>query len=119
MRKFRALIVASAMASLGLGGAALAQDHNGYAEIIRGDYSAAERSLVASRRTFPEHPDLTLNLAAVYRHKGRINEAVALYRDVLARPDEMVTLSAKRVESSHKLAKLALLRLDGARLSAR
>lgn len=100
-------------------GEALAGDHNGAREIGTGDYQAAERVLAASLRTSPGDPELMLNLATVYRRSGRVNEAKALYRAVLAQPDETLVVGGNRAISSHALADSAVLALGGTRLSAR
>ncbi|MGH6616399.1 tetratricopeptide repeat protein [Sphingomonas sp.] len=113
-----ALVAAAAFASpaVAQGGDA---DRNGSAEIIRGDYVAAEQTLVDQRRLFPDHADLTLNLAAVYQHAGRVSEARTLYRDVLRRPDEEVNLANQRTFSAHQLATIALERLERSQITAR
>ncbi|QNA83465.1 tetratricopeptide repeat protein [Sphingomonas sp. So64.6b] len=115
---FQMMIAATALAVPALAQAA-GDDRNGSAEIIRGDYVSAERTLVDQRRLFPDHADLTLNLAAVYHHAGRVSEARALYRDVLRRPDEDVNLVTDRTFSAHQLATIALQRLERTQLSVR
>ncbi|MGY4398896.1 Tfp pilus assembly protein PilF [Sphingomonas sp. UYAg733] len=114
---FQMMIVATALVVPALAQAA-SDDRNGSAEIVRGDYVSAERTLVDQRRLFPDHADLTLNLAAVYQHAGRVSEARALYRDVLRRPDEEVDLT-DRTFSSHQLATIALTRLERTQLTVR
>lgn len=115
---FRALIAAAALVAPAMVQAA-SEGRNGSAEIIRGDYVTAEQTLVDQRRLFPDHPDLTLNLAAVYQHAGRISEARALYRDVLRQPDEKVDLANERTFSAHQLATIALQRLERSQITAR
>ena len=115
---FCALIVASALVAPAL--AQSAQDTtNGSVEILRGDYSAAERTLVTQHRQFPDQVDLTLNLATVLAHSGRVSEARALLRDVLARPDEDLDIAGSRTQSSRFLATMGLKRLEGTQITAR
>jgi thioredoxin-like negative regulator of GroEL len=115
---FHALIAAIALVAPATVQAA-GEDRNGSAEIIRGDYTTAERTLVDQRRLFPDHADLTLNLAVVYHHAGRISEARALYRDVLRRPDEDMDLVNQRTFSSHQLAVIGLARLERTQFTSR
>ena len=103
----------------GVGTAAAAREHNGYQQIVQGDYVTAERMLVSERRMFPDQPELTLNLAAVYLHTGRISEARALYADVLSRPNEQLDMPANRAAWSHDVAATALRGLDSVKLSSR
>ncbi len=117
MRKsFCALIVAGVLC-VGVGVPAVARDHNGYEQIAQGNYAAAERMLVAERRLFPDRPELALNLAAIYRHTGRIGEAKALYLDVLSRPNEQFDVASDRAAWSHDIAAGALRGLDQQSLS--
>lgn len=98
------IVLLSGAALAGISGAALAQDHTGYAAIATGEYAKAERTLVAERRIFPERPALMLNLAAVYRHTGRTTEARTLYQAVLDRPDELMDMPDSQIVGSHALA---------------
>ncbi|MES2054866.1 MAG: tetratricopeptide repeat protein [Pseudomonadota bacterium] len=115
---FYALAVAATFAVPAIAQATDA-DRNGSVEIFRGDYTTAERTLLDQRRLFPDHADLTLNLAAVYQHAGRVSEARALYRDVLRRPDEQVDMANERTFSSHQLATIALQRLERTQVTTR
>lgn len=100
--------------------AALADEGNGAVQIMKGDYASAERIIQEQTKMFPTDPDLLLNLASVYRHTGRASEARALYRAVLARPDEMMDLpKSSEPRSAHTLAKVALGRMDATQLTAR
>lgn len=119
MRIFiRALIVTGLLAAPALAHAA-GDDNNGYTQIMQGNLAAAEAQLVEERRMFPSHADLTLNLAAIYARTGRIQQARALYADVLSQPDQSMMLSGQRTASSHAIATLGLKRLAVTTLSAR
>ena len=99
-----ALCIASA-------GNAASDNHNGYVQIARGDYAAAERVLVSERRIFPNDPDLLLNLALVYSHTGRVEAARSLYQRVLTAPDADLDLPRGGIVSAHALAAAALREL--------
>jgi len=116
--RFGLVLVASALFTAS---AAIAADNsNGAAQILKGDYAAAERVILAQEKMFPGDPDLLLNLASVYRRTGRADEARALYRAVLARPDEMMDLSdTAEPRTAHYLARAALARMDAPQLTAR
>ncbi len=88
---------------------AIARDRMGYTAIQAGDFSTAERIITAERRIYPKMPELMLNLAVVYSHTGRVAEARALYRDVLAQPEVMLDTPSASV-SSYAVAKAALAR---------
>lgn len=100
--------------------AAIADQGNGAVQIMKGDYASAERIIQAQTKMFPGEPDLLLNLASVYRNTGRASEARALYRAVLARPDEMMDLpNTSEPRTAHTLAKAALGSMDTTQLTAR
>ncbi len=100
--------------------AALADEGNGAVQIMKGDYVSAERIIQAQTKMFPGDPDLLLNLASVYRHTGRASEARALYRAVLARPDELMDLpNTSEPRTAHTLAKAALGSMEATQLTAR
>jgi thioredoxin-like negative regulator of GroEL len=107
------------IALAGAGTAAAASDRTGFTAIRQGDFTAAERTLVAERRIYPSRPELMLNLAAVYRNTGRRDEARALYEAVLARPNTLMDVTAERTAWSHTLASAGLARLDARQMSAR
>lgn len=111
----RLSIVAAGLLTLGVASAgnATSDNHNGYVQIARGDYVAAERVLVSERRIFPNDPDLLLNLALVYSHTGRVEAARSLYQRVLTAPDAEVDLPRGGVVSAHALAASALRELAG------
>lgn len=93
---------------------AQAQQTDSYASgaILRGDYVKAEKRLVAKLNAQPRLPEAQLNLAAVFAHTGRDDEARALYADVLAQDPVLMDLPDEQVVSSHALAKAGLRRLD-------
>ena len=112
------LAAAIAMASLSSAPASAASDFNGAAEIQRGDYAAAERVIAHQLRMWPGDADLLLNLATVYRQTGRVSEARALYRSILAQPDDVMDLPSRAPQSSHALARSGLTTIDRTQLSA-
>lgn len=98
---------------------AAAQDFNGYDQIKHGDYTAAEREILAELRTFPGDADLLINLAAVYMHQGRTGEARALYSRVMARPNDALDMPDGATVWSHDAAQAGLARISAMQLSAR
>lgn len=108
-------------AAVGLAGAtsASAGERTGYASIVSGDLSGAERMLTAERRIFPDRPELMLNLAAVYQQTGRPIAAASLYRDILALPAVPMDLPSGTTRSSHTIAQDALARLAPTTLATR
>jgi len=115
----RALATAALAIGMGLSFSASAETYAGSGEIIRGDYAAAERLLAAERRLSPDNAEVMLNLAVVYAQTGRSGAARGLYQDVLARPDEELTLANGAFVSSHDLAGEALQRLGDPALASR
>lgn len=83
-------------------------DHNGAAELARGDYARAERILAASLKVTPNDADLLLNQALLFQRTGRADAARAAFRQVLAQGDEAVTLSNGGAQSAHALARAGL-----------
>ncbi len=116
--RFGRIVVAAAL--FGSTAAVAADEGNGAVQIMKGDYVSAERIILAQEKMFPGDPDLLLNLASVYRHTGRVSEARALYRAVLARPDEMMDLpNTAEPRTAHALASAALGSMDATQLSVR
>ena len=109
------------VAGLGLGvpGLAQAQSFSGAEQLIRGDLPAAEREIAHQRRMFPNDPDLLVNLASIYGRTNRTADARRLYRDVLARADEPLTLADGSTVSSHQIALTGLRSLPAEMLAAR
>ncbi len=117
MRIYRVLLVASLVS---VAAPALGQnDFNGAQEIGRSDYASAERVIEKSRKIFPHDVDLMLNLATVYAHTGRTPAAAALYREVLAMPDEALAISETQDASAHALARDGLRRIEPVAVTAR
>lgn len=114
---FQMLVVAIALA--GAGTAATASDRTGFTAIKQGDFSTAERTLLAERRIYPSRPELMINLATVYRNTGRRDEARALYEAVLARPNTLMDVTTEQTAWSHTLAQAGLARLNPQQLSSR
>ena len=117
----KTLALGAIVVGLAFGAPASAQDDfNGATQILQGDYAAAERVILLQRRMFPADADLLLNLATTYRLSGRTSEARALYRQVLANPDDLMDMPAgASPRSSHRLAAVALVTLDRRQVSAR
>lgn len=109
-----------AAAALGTGMPAMAAtERNGYQEIMRGDYAAAERIIAEERRASANDADLMLNLATVYLHTNRHSQARGLYQAILSHADEDLDMGGARYISAHALANAALRRLDQLQLTAR
>ncbi|MDP1026750.1 tetratricopeptide repeat protein [Sphingomonas sp. KR1UV-12] len=103
----------------GLASPAFAGDRTGYQAIATGDLRAAEATLNAERRIFPDRPELMLNLAAVYGRTGRVEAARALYTAVLERPDVSMLMPSGEAASSHALATRGLGQSASAVLATR
>ncbi|MGE7206626.1 tetratricopeptide repeat protein [Sphingomonas sp. NPDC019816] len=103
------------VAAAGMAAPAMAQDgwpqRTGYQEIASGNLAAAERTLLAERRTNPESPELMLNLAAVYAQTGRASEARALYGAVLNEKAIAMDMPSGAILSSHTVAQTGLRQL--------
>ncbi|MBO9712758.1 tetratricopeptide repeat protein [Sphingomonas sp.] len=82
------------------------------AAITTGDYADAEKVLMRELRIHPGRPELLLNLAAVYAHTGRADQARALYRQVLAQENVLMDMRNQSSFGSHALAEAGLRRLD-------
>lgn len=123
MRINRALIVTSALAAgllvAATPGLASTDDNNGATQIARGDYVAAEAIIRHEQRLFPSDPDLMLNLATVYAHTGRPDEARGMYRAVLDRPDEQLVTGDDQEQSSHAIASKALRQMTAVAITSR
>ncbi len=87
--------------------------------LAQGDYARAEAVLTAEQRIFPNSPEVLVNLAAVYARTGRVQQAAALYRQILARQDMLLDASADRTVSSHAVATAGLRRVSSLQTAAR
>jgi Flp pilus assembly protein TadD len=96
-------------------GAQTQEQRYGFDAIQRADLTAAEARLNAARLEQPNEPSVLLNLAHVYWKTGRIEQAEALYRQVLARDNVMMLTAGRSTIGSHQLAQKGL---DRARLMA-
>lgn len=105
------MVVLAAIGLCGLATSVAASERTGYAAIATGDLAAAERTLLAERRIFPDRPELMLNLAAVYAKTGRVDAARALYEDVRTRRPTALRTGGGITVSSHDVAALGLSRL--------
>lgn len=119
----RALVAALALAApLALAPTAQAETVEGayaHATIQRGDYAAAERTLLAEARIFPDKPEVLLNLAAIYARTGRVTEARTLYNRVLTLQPVAMDVVDGQVAASHLIAGRGLRQLDAAQMAAR
>lgn len=98
---------------------AMARDRTGYQAIAAGDLAGAERTIVAERRIFPQRPELMLNLAVVYERTGRVAEARAMYRSVLASAPVAMEMPSGASVSSHLVATAGLAKIGGDTLATR
>ena len=114
----RALIV-GAVAGVAMPAMAAGDQHNGYVQIRAGDYASAERIIVAERRNAADDIDLMLNLATVYVHTGRGEQARALYKAILREPDDDMDMPGAQKMSSHDLARAGLERLNRPQITSR
>lgn len=111
----RGVVSALLVAAAGVAAPAMAQEgwpqRTGYQEIAAGNLAAAERTLLAERRTSPDSPELMLNLAAVYAQTGRASEARSLYGAVLSEKPVAMDMPSGAVTSSHTVAQTGLRHL--------
>lgn len=105
--------VAGALVTALLAMPAAAQERTrvAHAAIMSGDLAKAERTIVADQRIYGSRPEVLLNLAAVYAQSGRVAEANALYRQVLAQDAVLMDMSRERSATSHAIAQTGLARL--------
>jgi Tfp pilus assembly protein PilF len=101
---FGAAFVASAAA------AQTQEQTYGFNAIQRHDLTAAEARLVAQRTAEPNEPSVLINLAHVYSKTGRVEQAEALYRQVLASDKVMLATANRDGAWSHDLAQRGLAR---------
>ncbi len=108
-----------AMAAMLVATPSMARDRTGYQAIAVGDLAGAERTIVAERKIYPNHPELMLNLAVVYERTGRVAEARAMYRSVLASAPVAMEMSNGDAVSSHLVANAGLAKIGGDTLATR
>ena len=112
----RGVVSVLLVAAAGMAAPAMAQEgwpqRTGYQEIAAGNLAAAERPLLAERRTSPDSPELMLNLAAVYAQTGRVSEARALYGAVLNEKSIAMDMPSGAVVASHAVAQTGLRHLQ-------
>jgi Tfp pilus assembly protein PilF len=106
----RNLVVALAGAALfTTAAAAQTQERRyGFDAIQRADLDAAEARLNATLLEQPNEPSALLNLAHVYWKTGRIEQAEALYRKVLAGENVMMLTAGRATIGAHQLAQKGL-----------
>ena len=118
MRNVTVYLVASALAAVAPASAQTI-GFNGADALARGDYGRAEQVIDRTRKMFPELPELMLNLALVYRHTGRAEQARTLYDEVLRRPDTVMDASVRgQTVSAHAVATAGLASMND-RIAAR
>lgn len=118
----RAAIVAATLAVGATAGSAFAQERAvraAHDAIQGGDFAAAEQTLLAEQRIYPDNAEVMLNLAAVYSRTGRAQLAAPLYLRVLAQRDVLMDLDAERTASAHTLAQTGLQRIGYTQTAAR
>lgn len=80
----------------------------GFNAIQRDDLSAAEARLIAQRAEEPNEPSVLLNLAHVYSKTGRVEQAAALYRQIMATDNVLMLTGSRQQIWSHQLAQRGL-----------
>ncbi|WP_184002950.1 tetratricopeptide repeat protein [Stakelama sediminis] len=92
---------------------ASAQDAGRYANaaLTKGDYTTAERQLLADYAAMPDRQEVLLNLATLYAYTGRAEQARILYEKVLSRPDVLMNLANGRSAHSYDLARAGIAKL--------
>lgn len=80
----------------------------GFNAIQRDDLAGAEARLTAQRAQEPNEPSVLINLAHVYAKTGRLDQAEALYRQVMATDDVLMLTATNRQVGSHQLAQRGL-----------
>ena len=104
-------IMLGLLLATGIAVPAAASDRTGYQAITAGNWQAAERELLAQRQALANRPELMLNLAAIYVATGRNAEALALYRQVQARPEIAMDMADGRIVGSHAIASRGMDRI--------
>ena len=116
------LALAATVTGLGISAPASAQAgavRTAHSAYTQGDFARAEHVLKAEQRVFPNRPEVLVNLAAVYARTGRMQQAAALYRQILDGKDIALDVSADRTASSHAIARSGLQRVSGLQTAAR
>jgi tetratricopeptide (TPR) repeat protein len=78
----------------------------GAAALQDGDLEVAEAALLEAARRGDPHGRAQYNLGLVRERQGRLDQALALYRDSAARPDEVDELVLRRLGQARMLALL-------------
>lgn len=110
------LFAAAAIAALSISPAAAQErgyepSETAFAEMMAGDYDAAERKLLETART---DVGARINLAQIFERKGKTREALVLLRSVKENDDIVLEGVDGDILSSHQVADVLLLRM-GAR----
>lgn len=109
MRGLAMLMVTGAMIASAAGAQMPNQEQRyGFNAIQRDDLTAAEARLIAQRAAEPSEPSVLLNLAHVYAKTGRADQALELYREVLAGENVLMATATRAPAWSHDLARRGL-----------
>lgn len=109
MRGLAMLVVGGAMIASAASAQMPTQEQRyGFNAIQRDDLTAAEARLIAQRAAEPNEPSVLLNLAHVYMKTGRADQALALYRAVLAGENVLMATATRDPAWSHDLARRGL-----------
>ena len=117
MFTLRAVVIGLVGAAVA-GSAASAQTQEqtyGYNAIQRDDLAGAEARLIAQRLAEPNEPSVLINLAHIYSKTGRVEQAEALYRQIIANENILMLTGSRQQVWSHQLARRGL---DRARMMA-
>lgn len=106
-RKSVSVILGAALAATAAGAQTQEQTY-GFSAIQRADLAGAEARLNAQRLMEPNEPSVLINLAHVYAKTGRMAQAEALYRQVMAGENVMMLTASNQQLWSHQLARKGL-----------
>lgn len=96
-------------------GAQTQEQKYGFNAIQRDDLAGAEARLTAQRAEEPNEPSVLINLAHIYAKTGRLEQAEAMYRRVMATDNVLMMTDDRSPVWSHQLAQRGL---DRARMTA-
>lgn len=82
------------------------------AALEAGDFTKAQRRLIAVRPDAANDPARIINLGNAYAGLGRLADARAAYASALYAPDAMLVLANGEEESSRSIARRAIRKLE-------
>ncbi len=85
-------------------GAQTQEQTYGFNAIQRDDLAGAEARLIAQRAAEPNEPSVLINLAHIYSKTGRLEQAEAMYREVMAGENVLMLTGSRSQAWSHQLA---------------